>query len=757
MQDIASPGLGKTRLRTALMTRTATAFAVAALIPTAIPATVAAQQLADATQQTAQSGSVELTEIIVTATKREENLLTVAVPVTVVNADKMANENLVALKDYYMKVPSLSILPNFLGNTNVVIRGVSTGTFGNPTVAVMVDGVPYTGSTGRQGNEIPEFDPADLARIEVLRGPQGTLFGGNSMGGLINYVTARPNPGRLTARVQAGVETVSSGSDPGYVVRASLNAPLGSKTAFRISGFGRRDAGYIDNVTSRIEDINKVNAYGAHVGLSAELLDSLSVDLTALLQRSDEKGSAEVVRKPALADLEQDYIPGTGWLKRWHDFYSGTVTWDPGIVKLTSVTGFSINEFRNIYDSSSFQSASAQQFFGVTGASNETNNFGQKVSEELRLESHFGSAIDVLLGGFYTREFVTTKIGSGYANDPVSGRRVGTRTTSFTKPWFKETSGFFNLTWRITDQIDIQGGLRRARIEQTSGYQWIGGPQNGLAGNDVRYVAGNDDKANATTFLVTPRLKLDADTMVYARFATGYRPGTPNSLLCTERNFICSSKPDKTSNYEAGLKGKYLDGRLIVDASIYYIDWKDILLQLTSPAPFFNTFEQNGAKAKNKGVELSVTVAPTDGLTLSAWVALNDAKLSQNFPGNSPVAGFKGDQLPNSPRWSYNLSADQEFAVTPTVTSFFGADFSYVGKRFNIFRPANIARDVMPAYTKVDFRAGVRWEDWQANFYVSNVTNSRGVLDGPIANNLLQFSYLLIRPRTIGLNLVKNF
>src|SRR5262249_5338122 len=148
---------------------------------------------------------------------------------------------------YYTKIPSLNLLPNFWGNNTITIRGVSTGAFSNPTVGVMVDDVTYSGSTGALGNESPDFDPSDLARVEALRGPQGTFYGANSMGGLLKFVTVDPSTAALTGRVQTSTEHVHDGGKPGFNVRGAVNIPITDTLAVRASGMRREDPGYIDN------------------------------------------------------------------------------------------------------------------------------------------------------------------------------------------------------------------------------------------------------------------------------------------------------------------------------------------------------------------------------------------------------------------------------------------------------------------------------------------------------------------------------
>jgi outer membrane receptor protein involved in Fe transport len=239
--------------------------------------------------------------------------------------------------------------------------------------------------------------------------------------------------------------------------------------------------------------------------------------------------------------------------------------------------------------------------------------------------------------------------------------------------------------------------------------------------------------------------------MAYARLASGYRPGGPNPAL---PGAVVPPKyaPDKTQNYELGLKGDILDHTLSFDASLYYINWKDVQLTL-----FQNSFTYyaNGGRAKSQGIELSVDSKPLQGLTIGAWVAWNDAQLTQDLPATSTAYGISGERLPLSSPVSGSLSVDEEFPITHGVTGFVGASASYVGARWYNFQ-ATPDRQGYPAYAKTDLRAGARYDTWTVNLFVNNLTDQRGVIGGGLGTiNPLNFDY--IQPRTIGASVVKEF
>jgi outer membrane receptor protein involved in Fe transport len=264
-----------------------------------------------------------------------------------------------------------------------------------------------------------------------------------------------------------------------------------------------------------------------------------------------------------------------------------------------------------------------------------------------------------------------------------------------------------------------------------------------------------DTKDNSFTYLVTPRFRLSPDLMLYARLASGYRPGGPN--IVSVGRAPPGFAPDKTQNYEIGVKGSTLNHALTFDASVYYIDWKDIQLQLRDPVSG-SVYFANGSRAKSQGLELAVEARPWTGMSVTAWVASNDAELTEPLPPSGAI-GFSGDRLPGSSRFSGNLSFNQDFAITGSTTLFAGASFSYVGERYGIFNSPPLGvppRQYLPPYAKTDLRCGMRYETWTLNLFVNNVADKRGVLSGGLGTlNPAAFNY--IQPRTLGLSFVKNF
>lgn len=686
--------------------------------------------------------------IVVTAQKRTELLLDVPVPVTAITADKLVENNQLRIQDYYATVPGLSLTPSTGSIQVLTIRGLTTGR-GTPSVGIMVDDVPYGASSQSGANIVPDIDPGDLARVEVLRGPQGTLYGASSIGGIFKFVTVDPSTYGFTGRVQAGINSVHNGAELGYNMRGTVNVPISDTFAVRASGFTRRDPGYIDNPIRDEKGVNRAQAEGGRVAALWRPSDTFSLKLSALLQEISGRGSSDVYIQPGLGDLQQNALPRTGEYDRRAQVYSAILATRLGSADLTAITGYNVNEFSDSFDFTHAFGPLTQGQFGVPGTAILNHIKTTKLSHEARLAAPLGQTIEWMLGGFYTRES-TQNAQEIQAADSATGARVGSWGIFDLPLRLEEYAAFGNLTFHVTDRLNIQVGGRQSQFRQVSS-QTVTGPIAALFFGGTPFVLPPArSKQDAFTYLVTPQFKISPNVMLYARLASGYRIGGPNVPPNVPRQF----GPDKTQNYEVGLKGEFLDRALSIDASLYHIDWKDIQVVLVDPQTF-EAYTANAGGAKSRGLEFWAQLRPGKGLTIAAWVAWNDAVLTKGFPPTSTTIGLSGDRLPNSSRLSGNASFDQEFTLTSSMTGFFGGTISYVGERRGDFT-ASVERETFPAYTKADVRAGVRYGAWTANLFVTNIGDKRGVLNGGSAYTI-PYAFVYIRPRTAGLSLTMTF
>jgi iron complex outermembrane recepter protein len=699
--------------------------------------------------------SPDLAEVVVSAQKRDEFLQDVPVPVTALSAPQLTSSDQLRIQDFYSSVPGLSVTPANQSTQLLSIRGITTGGVTNPTVGVTVDDVPYGASTNVGGAlVVPDIDPGDLTRVEVLRGPQGTLYGASSMGGLLKFVTVDPSTDALRGHIEAGVDSVYAASQAGYALRGSLNLPVGDRFAIRASGFTHLDPGYIDNPVLGNKGLNEQRVYGGRLSSLWHPTDTLSLKLSAMYQETRGNGS-NVVEVPTpgypqtatLGDLQQNDLRNTGGYNRKAQAYSATLTARLGRFDLTATSGYNVNQFHDSFDYTFGYSALAQQFLGPSGVAILNYNRADKFTQEVRLTAPLGGHIEWLLGGFYTHEksIFSEDI---LAVDPTTAAIAGTLLRVPIPTRYDEYAGFTDFTLHLTDRLDIQIGARESEIRQDFSETESGA----IIGVTPITIPDTDTNASAFTYLVTPRYKLTTDLMVYVRLASGYRSGGTNPL--PGRGTPPQYSPDKNHDYDLGVKGDLFEHRLTVDASLYYIDWQDIQLQLYN-AQTTGNYNTNGGRAKSQGIELTLEARPVDSVTLAAWASWDDAVLTENFPLNSTAVGASGDRLPNTARFSAHLSFDGQLPLWAGVTGFAGGSVSYVGNRQGLFT-SQPQRQYFPAYARTDLHAGTNFNSWTTTFYINNLADKRGLLSGGLGV-YPPFGFYVIQPRTIGLSLSRTF
>jgi iron complex outermembrane receptor protein len=708
----------------------------------------------------------QVSEVLVTAQKRSERLLTVPTPVTAVGAADLSRTQAIRLEDLVSKAPGLNLKSDRAGETVVILRGVTTGSSLSSTVATYIDDTPFGSSTTQAlaGWLTPDLDPSDLQRIEVLRGPQGTLYGASSLGGLIKYVTTPPDTQAYGGRLEVDASSVKGGED-GYGVRGMANLPLVANTlGLRISAYSRRDPGFIDNPRFGLTDLNETRMSGGRAALLWKPLDTLSVNLSATLQNLKGKGSSDEdvtitngSAHPTTGDLQQLRYAAEP-LNVASRLYSAAVDDDLGWAHLVSVTSYSTLHQTAVVDQTITSGAALTAGFGIP-------NFGfsvgsdlrlKKTTQEIRLESPANAHLEWRVGLYYTHE-QTVRDEPSSAFSSVTGAPFALPAPVFfatLRSRYTEYAGYGDVTYHFTPRFDLSAGLRYSGNRQSFN-SVIGGLASGPT-----TTAAQTSSDDSTTFLVTPRYKIDEDQMVYARVASGYRPGGPNtpSPAQAAAGVPLAYKPDTLTNYDLGYKAALLDHKLTLDLSAFLIDWKEI--QLTTRFGGF-TAAGNGGSARSQGFEGSAVWTPVAGLNLSANLAYTDAHLTQSAAG---VNGKDGDQLPNVPKWGANLSADYDFPLSGSVSGFVGGGVHYVGDRISGFvggsPPATFARPKMPAYTTLDLRAGVNWGNYVLQVYAKNVSDERGLenisSEASSAYNP-PFTASVIQPRTIGVALIAKW
>lgn len=720
-------------------------------------------------------------EIVVTAQKRVERLQDVPVAISSVSTDSLVQQNLVQLRDYYSKIPGLAISGGGTEQraSSLSLRGVTTGGASAATVAITVDDVPFTSSTYLAQSPLPDLDPATLDRIEVLRGPQGTLYGASSLGGLIKYVTAVPDANEFSARVEVGANAISEGGD-GYSARGSVNVPIVSdKVAIRASAFTRHDPPYIDNIHPFVndKDINENESNGGRIAVFLKPTDALTINLSAMRQDTDLIGSPSMrictscgtgpyFNREDYNFFFGEFVSNLGPTTRDTSFslYQARADLDVGAADLTSISAWGRYESVSDLDTTNVFGF-LLPMFGATAPGSTTpiinEDLTEKFTQEVRLASKQDQQLEWMIGAFYTKEDI--RVRQTISVREPNGAKISDALSSTSPSNYEEKAVFGSLTYHFTDQFDIQVGARYSEDDQdTGGVTVVNGPAQlifGTGGVD----ADTRSSGSATTWLVTPRFRFSPDLMAYARIATGYRPGGPNASLPT---IPPTFESDTVINYEFGLKGAMRDWQFSYEVALFQVDWDDVQLQATDVIAQFAYFT-NGSTARSRGLELSGQWRPIPSLVFSANATFTEAELTDDVPqpaGASTLIGFDGDRLPGSAKFVGNLSAQKDWDIGSTSSIYLGIDYNYVGERLgdlpNIVPPDPRAfgyRLRLPAYSLTDLRGGLNFGNWTFNTYVRNVFDKRAVLEATTRGATGVPTGVFAQPRTYGVSVARTF
>jgi len=716
--------------------------------------------------------------VIITATKRPQVLLDVPQSVSVVSGATLEQQHATNFQDYLKLIPGLQLTQASPGEGRLIVRGLNTGGVAS-TVGVYVDESPFGSSTGLVNGAVlaGDFDTFDLNRIEVLRGPQGTLYGASSLGGVLRFVTNAPSTAGLEARARFGMQAVDNG-DVGPILNAMVNVPITSTIAFRASGSYRKDPGFINSIGTGGSDvakgINDDRVYGGRASLLFKPSSAATIRLTAIAQNidTDEPTIIEadpVTLRPVHGLVESRFVPQFSNLH--YRLYNATGTFDLGFANLTTSTTYSKQD-QKLRNDLTFALSGLRAFLAPIIGPNEfiepqlTNL--TKFTQEVRLsgQTHFA---DWLVGGYYAHE-------KGFLQQDFTPVVPGTVTPIDVVPIFgeplahlelpskyKEIAGFADATLHLTQQFDLQFGGRYSKNNQSS-RQTV---TSLLLGNSDDFGRSSE---HVFTYSVAPKYKLNQNTTIYARVAKGFRPGGPNAIAPNAPADLRTYHSDTVVSWEAGVKAETPDHRFSIDTAAFHIDWKNIQLftsivvidPITGNPINFNV-NSNGPSAKSDGVELTATARPVPGLDLSLNGAYTNARLAGDTPAD--VGGRKGDRLPFTPKLSFAANADYHWLLSPGVRAHVGGSYRYLSsQRSDFIGDVGLVHTPqlhIHPYAVVDLNAGLDFGRFDVEAYVKNLGNSHGVtsvtgVTTPIFPNGA-IGTGIIRPRTIGLSLGINY
>jgi len=701
------------------------------------------------------NSSTELGTVVVTAEKRSEDVQKVPISVSVVDEAQLESLHVTQISDLVGYIPGLTVTNNGSpGQASLGLRGVAPLSAGS-TVATYIDETPIGTSSNYGGGSTNILDllPYDFQSVEVLRGPQGTLYGASALGGVVRYVTKSPDLNTASLHAGADFFDQSGAGDLGFYARAGISTPIvADKLAVSVSVARQNSPGYTDNVRTGEKDQDSFWQGAAHATVLWKPSDDLSVKFSALQSKID-ADSASVTAidpatlKPIYGDLKNDnYVPEP--YQRTNSYYNATVNWNLGWSDFVSTTSYAETSQHNGLDGSLVYGI-LFPLFGLksAGVSNVTYDLQlYKTTQEFRLASKPDDHLEWLVGMFYTRETSEQAQGASAQTFSLASIPGLDPLAVISLPsTYKEYAGFGDLTWKFNSSFDITGGLRWAHNDQTFSQITSGA----LTGSTNVPGASSED---VVTYSLSPRFHLSPDSMLYVRIASGYQPGGPNLSLPGVPTSVDAST---LTSYEAGIKSLLLDHSLVVDAAIYDVEWDKIQVSAVTNGL---QYLANGGSARSRGLEFSTQWMPVPGLHLGLNGAYTDAVLTEDV---ASIGGKDGDRLPNIPKFSASATADYTFPIGEGWSARFGGGLRYVGST-----DSELAHSatVLPqdSYTVLDLNADFSNDRWTVRVFAKNATDERvytnlGALTSPLDGSITRVRGVPLAPRTIGVGFDLKF
>lgn len=674
-------------------------------------------------------------DIVVTAQKREQRLQDVPISITAVTSEEIQARNVTSLNDLQYSVPGLSIFSSQGPGQDVIqIGGVSNVT-GLATVGTYLNEMAINGASaqGGPGGQSLDIRLLDLARIEVLRGPQGTLYGEGSMGGTIHYVTNSPDLDTYSGSLEGEVGHITGG-DESYKINGVINAPLiEDKLGLRVVAGYQRDGGWIDNTATGRRNINDTEFKTVRAELLARPADRLDLSLLYIHQ-----------------DLDLDYKPfGVGGKQSSavqtydHDRYdlvNGVIKYDLGSVQLLDSIGY-LNRNSTLQLDLTPAFLPILGFFGIppgfiTEIPFSFVNDQEIFTNELRVSSTGPSRFNWTIGGYYRH--AKAQFDNATSTSPGQLPFVLLQGTANNT---SETFAFFgDAGYKLTDQLTVEIGARYFHDKVSA------------SSNSVSFGAPTIiSPRNATFESFDPRVNISyqfsRNSMVYASAAKGFRSGGFNSTIAP--GVPETYTPDKLWHYEVGTKQQVFDRKLEFAADVYYTDWKNVqTLVLVPPSNLAVT--ENSGRVNGWGADVAVTARPVQGLTLTGTLGWNDLAYAK---GTTSALVNPGDPVDNAVRTSYSASLDYRRPIFGDTAGFFRADYQHAGKaQLTQRNQLTILR--IPPRDLVNLRAGLDFGRLEASVFATNVFNDRTVLFPVSPGAPFEVEQ---RPRTIGVNLRARF
>ncbi len=738
--------------------------------------------------QDAEDEALEEGGIIVTANKREQNLQDVPAAVTALGNEALDQLQVNELQDVVKYLPSVTIQQGAPGFAQVYFRGVASGENANhsaslPTVGTYLDEMPITTIQGAL-----DLHSYDLARVEALAGPQGTLYGASSMAGTLKLITNQPDTSGFYGSAGLELNNVSHG-DFGGVAEGFVNAPISENAAVRVVGWYRRDGGYIDNIagsrtyaTSGItrnnaayveDDYNDVETYGARVALGIDLNESWTIKPMVMGQVQKAGGSFAQERSgQTTGSLQTVQYEAEGSKDRW---ISGALTvegklgnWDVtltgGHLRRKTETESDYSDYSYFYDALNGYGA---YWYDNAGNPVDPTQYIQGVDRynksyaEFRVSSPADAPLRFIGGLFYQRQ--AHNIEQNYIINNIADSITVPGTDS--NIWLtkqqrtdRDYAAFGEVSFDVTDKLTLTGGARLYKFDNSlfgffgfaRGYSGNTGVARCITttGQEFRDNPGgtfatpilngapctNVNKSTSSTdaiFKMNATYKFSDDALVYATWSRGFRPGGIN-----RRGTLPPYGPDQLDNYELGWK--LGSGGFRFNGAIYQEDWNNIQLSFLGANGL--TEIRNAGVARIRGFESEIGYN-TGGFSFSTGFSYNDSQILEDFcrianatfdcttPVGNATLATAGSRLPVTPKFKGNALVRYEFPMGSWDGHFQFAANRTSGRKSDLRPVQNAIKGNLDGYTTADFSVGMKSDAWAVEAYVTNLFDTRGVVN----------------------------
>jgi iron complex outermembrane receptor protein len=750
----------------------------------------------------------KLDEIVVTANKlNAQKVLDVPASIQAISGDALQNAGVSGIMGIAGEIPGLSIQDLGPGDKKYVIRGINST--GDSTTGVYYGEAVISGTNSDDGGGFEsDIRLYDMDHVEVLRGPQGTLYGASSMSGTIRFIPKSPDLNNLGGYLtMEGSETAQASGN--YNINGEVNLPIiDGVLALRMVGWKLYDSGYVNQIrvgtgvtgTSNIsttstpnyqtepvhalgylKGVNDDDVGGGRAILRYQPTDKLTIDTTYTTQTETSGGSSRYTPAGVTAFNGGPITPVQGCdlcntdvtQSPWSDnlvVFGATVTYDTG----TGIVTGTANQFNRRTDFN-FDSTPVLVSFGIPVPAETFEPRDREVtSSELRYASAFDSPVNFVAGVYREHEHQVLNVdviatnGTGLPTGPFCDNNScdaltypGTGTTFFGRTDERSTTsyaGFGEATWKMTDAWTAVAGIRYF-TESLEGVQTQTHPFGGFPpGPTLVPLPDPNETFNKVTWKANLSYKFSESLLGYGTVSTGFRSGGLNAISEPFEPIPAAYSPDSLINFELGAKGRLFDGLFDYQADVYFIRWSNIQIQETTPDGAF-VYQGNPGEAKVKGVEFEFTAHPIQYLNASFAGSYQDAYLAQGASAAqyalNPTLGVTGDAIPNVPKYELNLGLNYRRPIVNDWEGMVATDVTYRDAVESYFSSNSFNIPLAP-YTLVGLRLGVIQGPWSVTAFARNLTNKRAQVSA-INSSQDPDALLTVQPRTIGLTATRKF